>query len=83
MYIHRSGRTGRAGRDGISIVFYKSGEEQLLRAVERRSVSNGNNVSICFCNPRRDLYPHSVQTCNHEYKLMFFLFYGKILLRKI
>ena len=39
MYIHRSGRTGRAGRDGMSIVFYKSGQEQLLRAVERRTVS--------------------------------------------
>lgn len=37
MYIHRSGRTGRAGRDGMSIVFFKSGEEQLLRAVERKT----------------------------------------------
>jgi len=47
MYIHRSGRTGRAGRDGMSIVFYKTGEEQLLRAVERRTVSTGNN-SLLF-----------------------------------
>ena len=47
MYIHRSGRTGRAGRDGMSIVFYKAGEEQLLRAVERRIVSTGND-SLLF-----------------------------------
>lgn len=45
MYIHRSGRTGRAGRDGISIVFYKSGEEQLLRAVERRSGIKFKHIS--------------------------------------
>ncbi|KAL9962877.1 hypothetical protein ACROYT_G032027 [Oculina patagonica] len=37
VYIHRSGRTGRAGRDGISIIFYKSGQETQLRAVERRA----------------------------------------------
>ena len=46
MYIHRSGRTGRAGRDGMSIVFYKSGQEELLRAVERRTVSTDGRHTL-------------------------------------
>lgn len=36
-YIHRSGRTGRAGRDGVCICFYKPNEESTLRNVERRA----------------------------------------------
>lgn len=34
-YIHRSGRTGRAGRLGTCICFYKPNEEELLNRVER------------------------------------------------
>ncbi|XP_062436458.1 nucleolar RNA helicase 2-like, partial [Rhea pennata] len=36
-YIHRSGRTGRAGRTGICICFYQRREEDLLRQVEQRA----------------------------------------------
>ncbi|XP_061083310.1 nucleolar RNA helicase 2 [Conger conger] len=40
-YIHRSGRTGRAGRTGICICFYQRKEEEQLRYVE-------NNAGITF-----------------------------------
>jgi ATP-dependent RNA helicase DDX21 len=36
-YIHRSGRTGRAGRTGICICFYQPREENMLKQVERRA----------------------------------------------
>ncbi|KFV73273.1 Nucleolar RNA helicase 2, partial [Struthio camelus australis] len=36
-YIHRSGRTGRAGRTGICICFYQRREEDLLRQVEHKA----------------------------------------------
>lgn len=38
-YIHRSGRTGRAGKNGVCICFYKPEEEMKLANVEYRAVS--------------------------------------------
>ena len=36
-YIHRSGRTGRAGKSGVCIVFYKQTQEWALKNIEARS----------------------------------------------
>jgi ATP-dependent RNA helicase DeaD len=36
-YTHRIGRTGRAGREGVAILFATGKEERLLRAIERSS----------------------------------------------
>ncbi|EKX38245.1 hypothetical protein GUITHDRAFT_158516 [Guillardia theta CCMP2712] len=33
-FVHRSGRTGRAGRKGVSVVFYSGGEERDLLEIE-------------------------------------------------
>ena len=34
-YIHRSGRTGRAGKNGVCILFYSKREAGLLKMIER------------------------------------------------
>ncbi|KAG0348074.1 Nucleolar RNA helicase 2 [Podila humilis] len=36
-YVHRSGRTGRAGRKGVCVTFYKSDEEFMIHDIERRA----------------------------------------------
>ncbi len=38
-YIHRIGRTGRAGRDGMAITFVTGRESRLLRSIERATRS--------------------------------------------
>lgn len=36
-YVHRSGRTGRAGRKGVCVTFFKPQEESLLNLITRRT----------------------------------------------
>ncbi|XP_073209602.1 nucleolar RNA helicase 2-like isoform X1 [Lepidochelys kempii] len=45
-YIHRSGRTGRAGRTGICICFYQRKEEDQLRHVEQKAGITFKHVGV-------------------------------------
>jgi ATP-dependent RNA helicase DDX21 len=36
-YIHRSGRTGRAGKSGTCLLFYKPDQEPLVKMIEKRA----------------------------------------------
>eukprot|EP01134_Creolimax_fragrantissima_P000703 CFRG0703T1 len=36
-YVHRSGRTGRAGKKGVCITFFKPNQEYQLQSIERRT----------------------------------------------
>ena len=36
VYVHRSGRTGRAGHSGVSIVFYSRSDEYMVRLLQRK-----------------------------------------------
>lgn len=35
IFVHRSGRTGRAGKKGAAILLYTSGETRAVRSIER------------------------------------------------
>ncbi|XP_053721111.1 nucleolar RNA helicase 2 [Synchiropus splendidus] len=45
-YIHRSGRTGRAGRTGVCICFYQRKEEDQLRYVEHKAGISFRRVGV-------------------------------------
>ncbi|XP_062864324.1 nucleolar RNA helicase 2 isoform X2 [Trichomycterus rosablanca] len=49
-YIHRSGRTGRAGRTGVCICFYQRKEEDQLRYVEQKAGMTFKRVGVPTAN---------------------------------
>ncbi|XP_063048299.1 nucleolar RNA helicase 2 [Engraulis encrasicolus] len=49
-YIHRSGRTGRAGRTGVCICFYQRKEEDQLRYVEQKAGITFKRVGVPTTN---------------------------------
>uniref|UniRef100_M4A187 RNA helicase n=1 Tax=Xiphophorus maculatus TaxID=8083 RepID=M4A187_XIPMA len=49
-YIHRSGRTGRAGRTGVCICFYQRKEEDQLRYVETKAGITFRRVGVPTAN---------------------------------
>lgn len=38
-YIHRSGRTGRSGKEGICYALYKDEDEMMIKALQKRGIS--------------------------------------------
>lgn len=48
-YIHRSGRTGRAGRPGVSICLFMPGCEQELQNVETKAVRITDWLRLSLC----------------------------------
>ncbi|KAJ3021704.1 Nucleolar RNA helicase 2 [Thoreauomyces humboldtii] len=44
-YIHRSGRTGRAGKSGVCVTFYKPQQEYLLTNIAKKAGVNFTRVS--------------------------------------
>ncbi|MGO4256827.1 DEAD/DEAH box helicase [Marmoricola sp. RAF53] len=45
-YVHRIGRTGRAGRSGVAISFVTPRENHLLRAIEKTNRTKLNEISL-------------------------------------
>ncbi|KAJ3116785.1 hypothetical protein HDU96_008802 [Phlyctochytrium bullatum] len=43
-YIHRSGRTGRAGKNGVCVTFYKPQQEYLLERIRKRAGVNFKRI---------------------------------------
>lgn len=41
-YIHRAGRTGRAGKEGICFALYNKGDEQEIRLLQKKGISFGH-----------------------------------------
>ncbi|KAI8905034.1 P-loop containing nucleoside triphosphate hydrolase protein [Gorgonomyces haynaldii] len=44
-YIHRSGRTGRAGKTGVCVTFYKQDQQYLVQNITRRAGVNFTKIS--------------------------------------
>lgn len=38
-YIHRSGRTGRSGKDGVCFALYQDDDEAMIKALQKRGIS--------------------------------------------
>ena len=45
-YVHRSGRTGRAGRDGTAVVLYDDREERDVRSLERETAVSYTHLTL-------------------------------------
>eukprot|EP01130_Rhizamoeba_saxonica_P004698 TRINITY_DN1909_c0_g1_i1.p1 TRINITY_DN1909_c0_g1~~TRINITY_DN1909_c0_g1_i1.p1 ORF type:complete len:448 (-),score=116.86 TRINITY_DN1909_c0_g1_i1:148-1491(-) len=84
-YIHRSGRTGRAGKSGISITFYTSREENQLKYIEKKAGLTFQRIGMPQAT---DIYKVAAETALKEMKeisedvIPHFLPYAKKLMKK-
>jgi superfamily II DNA/RNA helicase len=59
IFVHRSGRTGRAGKKGAAIVMYNYQQSRSIRVIEHDVGSKFNEVSACCLHYEcRALYLH-------------------------
>jgi len=47
-YIHRSGRTGRAGKYGVSLTFYTKREEPSIKLIEKKKLVSYFKELVCL-----------------------------------
>ena len=58
-YVHRSGRTGRAGREGMSLAIATPADRHKLRSLERRIKSGVNRIEVPTGN---EILQHRIDT---------------------
>ncbi|GER48251.1 DEAD-box ATP-dependent RNA helicase [Striga asiatica] len=59
-FVHRSGRTGRAGKKGTAILMYTAHERRDVKIIERDVGCQFNEVSYIFKLPKIDVEPGSL-----------------------
>ncbi|CAO3600520.1 unnamed protein product [Absidia cylindrospora] len=59
-YVHRSGRTGRAGRSGVCVTFYKPQEEGLLNFISKKT---GVQFEIMSAPRPEDIIKATTEDC--------------------
>ena len=57
-YVHRIGRTGRAGRQGTAILFVSMREQRMLRAIEQ---ATRQKMELLKLPSKEDVYQHRIQ----------------------
>lgn len=44
-YVHRAGRTGRAGKNGVCVTFYQRNDSYLLNEIEKVALIRFRNIA--------------------------------------
>lgn len=65
IFVHRSGRTGRAGKKGTAIVMYNYDQSRAVRVIERDVGSKFTEVRACGLQCKRCFWMLSPLHCAH------------------